>query len=129
MWTQCYLTLDSNTLKVKKKINKDAFHEFEVLDLRVSKTYKKYKRKIVMGLVHKKKDNYLIGFDKEINCARVYELIRNLIREKYKMANSKVTKNEGKAIKVEKINEKEKIVKKEEDEAVEEENISFIKDS
>lgn len=80
MWTQCYLTLDSNTLKVKKKINKDAFYEFDVLDLRVSKTYKKYKRKIVMGLVYKKKENYLIGFDHENNCARVYELIRNLIR-------------------------------------------------
>ena len=76
----------SNSLSVKKKIKKDPFLEMNITDLRISKTYKEYKRKIVMGLVYKKKTNYLIGFNEESACARVHDFFRNLIREKVKMA-------------------------------------------
>ena len=63
MWNQCYLSLDSNTLSVKKKVESEPSTEFEVINLRISKKYKEYKRKIVLGIVYKKKHNYLIGFN------------------------------------------------------------------
>ena len=71
-----------------------------------------------MGLVHRKKDNYLIGFDQRANCGRVYELIRNLIREKYKMKKSKITQSSEKVYEEQKIVEKRESIKYEKEDII-----------
>ena len=82
MWNRCYLTFDSNTLTVRKNIKKDPTHVFNIDEIRVLKKFKKHRGKLIMGFMNKKKSKYLIGFKDEENCARILEIIRNVIRDK-----------------------------------------------
>jgi hypothetical protein len=63
MWRQCWITCDSNTVIIRKKIGQKPTEVFDILDLRISKNFKPYKKKFVFGACYNKKKNYLIGFD------------------------------------------------------------------
>ena len=82
MWKQCWITCDSNNIILRKKIGEKPTEVFEVVNLRISKNFKLYKKKNVFGACYKHKKNYLIGFEFEATCARIHELIRGLIRER-----------------------------------------------
>ena len=55
MWSTCYITCDSNTVFIKKKVDKKPSHQFSIIDLRISKNFKPYKKKVVFGAAYKKK--------------------------------------------------------------------------
>lgn len=80
MWKQVWITCDSNKITIRKKINDKPYETFDVINLRISKNYKLYKKKHVFGACYNKKKNYLIGFELESVCARTHELLRGIIR-------------------------------------------------
>lgn len=79
-WKKCYLSCDSNNLYIKKKANKRTnYYEFKIKDLKASKKYLEYNKKMCFGLLHGK-IKYMLGFGQETACERIFKTIRQLIK-------------------------------------------------
>lgn len=65
-WKQFYITCDSSSISLRKKIGEKPTEVFLIQNLRVSKNYRAYKKKFVFVAIYKvddRKKDFLIGFD------------------------------------------------------------------
>ena len=84
-WTgQTYITFDSEKLAAYEKSEKDKgkskikklIFEIKTKNLKVSKSFQKFEKKIVFGVmdsIHKKK--HILGFNNEVTCQRIHQLL------------------------------------------------------
>jgi len=78
-WEKCYLNCSSNILNLKsKKESKSHLYKFDLQKVCISKHYKKYKGKYVLA-IDCEGVKHVIGFEEEITCKRVHEILRELI--------------------------------------------------
>lgn len=79
-WNSCFLTCNSQSITVLKKIDsKEVWNEFQLDKLFISKVYRRDKKRHIFGIAYGK-HKYQVGFDEEGTCARIHGIIITLIR-------------------------------------------------
>lgn len=79
-WTSCFITCDTNTLSaIKKREDKEPWHQFAIERLWVSKVYRPHKKRFIFGIAYDR-NKYQLGFEEEGTCARIHGMIIDLIR-------------------------------------------------
>lgn len=81
-WEKCYINCTNHAMTLlSKRDSRQSLYQWELQRVCLSKYYKRYKSKYVLAL-YCEGVKFVIGFDEEITCKRVHEMLGELIAEK-----------------------------------------------